>query len=82
MSARFAQIILTRHARIRLRERAITLDQVRSVIRSPEISYPDRLTGREVGVKPFGNRKLRVVFARRQDDIFVITAVWSEGAES
>lgn len=75
-------LILSSHAKARLRERGITEAQVKSVLEAPEITYPDKIKGRMVKVKRLRGRRLKIVVMEHKGDVFVITAVWTGGGES
>lgn len=68
-------MILTSHAKARLRERGITESQVKSVLEAPNISYAHKLKGREVMVKSIRGQRLKIVVARKDENVFLITAV-------
>ncbi len=68
-------IKFTEHAGTRLTERNITKEQVIKSIESPEFILPAR-ANRKIAVRRFGENFLKVVFAKDENDIIVITNHW------
>ena len=77
------RITLTRHARAKLRERALPLDAVRRVIEAPEYRFYDVVSDVEVsiGETELDGRHtiLAVVFIRRDKRIRIVTAYPCKG---
>lgn len=68
------QIIYTRHARQRMRQRNVTEMQVTETLEMPdEIKSGD--AGEEIAIKRYGNRELRVVYEEVAANTFVIYTV-------
>jgi hypothetical protein len=70
--------IFTDHATRRMRKRGITKKQVRETIEQPEIKYPDRIQGRWVHLRTYGQRQLKIVMVPHDHDVYVVTAYWLE----
>jgi len=72
------EITVTRHARAKLRERALPLDVVKRVIEAPNYRFYDVISGGEVSIGEVEFRKTRivlaVVFIRRGERISIVTA--------
>jgi len=68
-------IILTKHAEERLRERNITLQQVRYTISNPDMTLPAWDKKKRV-MKDFGSKCLDVIYRETESVIVLITAVW------
>lgn len=67
--------ILTHHARSRMRERNISENELESVLKSPDISYPGQR--REINViKEFSKgKKVRVTYIKKKNIKIIITAM-------
>jgi len=70
--------IFTDHAMRRMQKRGITKAQVRETVDQPEIRYPDRVEGRWVHLRTYGQRQLKIVIAPQNHDVHVVTAYWLE----
>lgn len=68
-------IILTRHAEERLRERSITLQQVKHAIDNPDMKLPAWDKKKRV-MKDFGDKCLDVIYREKESVIILVTAVW------
>ncbi|HEY4694919.1 MAG TPA: DUF4258 domain-containing protein [Candidatus Nanoarchaeia archaeon] len=66
---------LTEHAELRLKERNITRDQVAETVESPDLILPAR-GGRQIAIRKFDGRFLKIVFTKKESGIIVITAHW------
>ncbi len=73
-------IILTKHAEQRLRERGITLHQVRYAVTNPDMILPAWDKKKRV-MKDFGARCLDVIYREKESVIILITAVWLDEKE-
>ena len=77
-------IVLSRHTEREMHARGITRAYIEAVLAGPAYTTPDTKDPtlvRAFGpIAAFGNRVLRVVYRRRGDDIFVVTATWDRGA--
>jgi len=77
------RITLTRHAREKLKERALPLDAVKRVIEAPEYRFYDVVSDAEVSVgkTELNGRRiiLAVVFIRRGERIRIVTAYPCKG---
>ena len=63
------------HAETRIEERNIIKEVVRETIEKPDIVLPAR-SNRQIAIKKFGSRFLKVVFIKEDSDIIVITNHW------
>jgi len=72
------KITLTRHARAKLRERALPLDIVKRVVEAPRHRFYDLVSGAEVSIGEVESHERRivlaVVFIRRGERIRIVTA--------
>ena len=59
---------LTQHAEIRLIERNISLELVEAAVSNPDFTLPGR-AGRQVAIKAFEKRFLKVIFIKQNDAI-------------
>lgn len=73
-------IILTKHAKKRLKERNIALEQVKRAIYEPHISLPSLREKRRV-MRDSGNKCLDVIYKETENVIILITAVWLKEKE-
>ena len=76
------EIWYTDHALKRIRQRRITREQVEVTINEPHVVDQDKIPGRRVANREFGRRRLKVVYAPTNSDVFVITAYWIEAGGS
>lgn len=68
-------IILTKHAEERLKERNIKLEQIKHAIYDPDVKLPAWGKKKRV-MKDFGHRCLDVIYKESENVIILITAVW------
>jgi len=73
-------IILTRHAEERLKQRSISLEQVKKAIYEPHITLPAWGKKKRV-MRDFGARCLDVIYRESENTIILITAVWMKEKE-
>jgi hypothetical protein len=74
------KIVLSEHAKERIKERNISLSEVREVIENPEIKAPTRHRRRKRAMRKIGHRTLDIIYEEKSDYIFVITcAALSKG---
>ena len=73
-------IILTRHAEERLKQRNITLGQVKKAIYEPHINLPAWDKKKRV-MRDFGNKCLDVIYREKENVIIIVTAVWLKEKE-
>jgi hypothetical protein len=77
-------LILTRHARDRMRRDGVTEAQIEAIIQQPDHSMPDRtdpdLTVAWRRIPGLGNRIVRVVYYVAGIDFVVVTAFLDRGA--
>ncbi|MCE9582379.1 MAG: DUF4258 domain-containing protein [Planctomycetes bacterium] len=68
------QLSFAWHALIRMRERDISEEDIRSVLERPQIEFPDPdIPGRTVAIREVGSRRIKVHFIRQGDGVLVIT---------
>jgi len=70
-------LFITRHALLRVRQREITLQQVKTVIREPDLKGFAR-HGRLKAQKQFGDRELIVIYAPAKSVFILVTAYWRD----
>ena len=70
-------IYIANHARLRMAQRKITREEVRKVLKSPEIRYPAKRKGRELFVKELSGRKITVC-ARVRKGRAIVVSVWRD----
>jgi len=66
----------SKHALRRMRQRRISETWVEATIKNPEFSHRGRLD-RTISLKRYGDRLLKVVHEKRNDEIMVITVYWT-----
>jgi len=59
-----------------MNQRRITEAEVERVIKQPDFSFKSRL-GRNVSVKKYNEKLLKVVYEKENDKITVITVYWT-----
>lgn len=70
-------IICPIHAKERMKQRGITMEQVEHVLSSPDIVLPTRQKRRKRVMKKINSRTLDVVYEQRTENkIVLVTAVW------
>ena len=68
------RITFTQHAKLRMIQRKVSVDQVAETLESPdELIAGD--SGEEVAVKRFGVREVRVVYRETDDGSFLVYTV-------
>ncbi len=68
------QIIFTRHARQRMLQRQVSLEQVIETIESPDdVTIGEN--GETIALKNYGNREVRVAYDLREPDVAVVFTV-------
>jgi len=70
-------IIFTRHALLKLKQRAISKTAVSETLKSPDYKFPS-YSGRIISYKKFDKLYLKVVYKIEDDNIIVITQHWEE----
>jgi hypothetical protein len=79
------KITLTRHAKAKLEERALTLDLVRTVVEGPEHRFYDVVSDAEVSIGgvEFHSRRtfLAAVFITKDRRIHIVTAYTCKGIQ-
>jgi len=68
-------IVITPHAELRMRDRGISEAQVHMVFRSPKEVISVRY-GRLAAFCEFGDRRLVVIYERKNEIVEVVTALW------
>jgi hypothetical protein len=68
-------ILITPHAELRMRDRGISETQVRMVFQNPKEVISVRY-GRLAAFREFDDKKLVVIYERKDDIIEVITTLW------
>ncbi len=68
------QIIYTRHARQRMKQRKIDPEQVEKTLELPDEIIPGD-NGEEIAIKQYGNREVRVVYEQTGSNTVVIYTV-------
>jgi len=68
------QIIYTRHARQRMKQRKVEPKQVEETLETPDDLLPGD-NGEEIAIKQYGNREVRVVYEETSPDTVVIYTV-------
>lgn len=69
------KIILTDHAKERLKERRISTRIVKSVLSKPDIVKPS-FDDREVAIKVIDGKTLEVVYSKEKGDKYIIITVY------
>ena len=69
-------VVLTDHVKLRMKERGITLQEIRFTLSEPHHKLPTKDPKRERYMRDFGRNILDVIFEDRRDYILVITAMW------
>ena len=71
------KILLTDHAKERIKERDIALAQIRQALDKPDIQHPARQRNRIMVYKTIGTKQLKVVFEQLDEmHLRIITAMW------
>lgn len=68
-------IIITRHAEERLKQRSISVEQVKRAIYEPHVTLPAWGKKKRV-MRDFGNRCLDVIYREKETIVIIVTAVW------
>ena len=76
--------IITEHAKRRMQQRGISERQAKETIEQPQMKWPDKkMKQRQIHVREYGQRLLKVVWTPENDDACILTAVWlEEGGKS
>lgn len=69
-------IVLSDHAKDRMRERQILLSQIRTAIEEPHSRMPALPRPRQRVMRDFGRDALDVVYYDNRDHYYVISVVW------
>lgn len=69
------ELVLTKHARERMRERGIPLSWINKTLENPTAIMKGN-EGKEIAFKEFGANVVEVVFARELGKIIVISVRW------
>ncbi len=68
------QIIFTRHARQRMKQRKVTEEQIQETLLNPdEIETGDN--GGDMAIRRYGGREVRVVYNEPEEDVYIILTV-------
>ena len=73
-------IFISRHALLRVRQREISLEEVKATIRRPDLKVPSK-RGRLKAVKKFRGRELVVIYKRTRHLDIVVTVFWRENVD-
>lgn len=68
------QIIYTRHARQRMRQRKVTEEQVEETLAEPDEIEPGD-NGGDIAIRRYGAREVRIVFDEPEEDTYLIYTV-------
>ena len=71
------EIILTRHAELRMKTRNVSLEMVKDALKNPDIIQTG-YKNRNIAYKIFKSRKLKVVYVQEEGKNIIITAMWEE----
>jgi hypothetical protein len=71
-------LIWTKHALQRLKERGLTQSDAWATWRNPDLRRPAQTKGNWIYYKTFGNQKLEVVVAKKGRGESVVVSVWSK----
>ncbi len=71
----FLEILLSDHAKQRIKERRITRSQIRICLLQGFITHLD-INGRKTKNLKFGNKTLEVIFLEQAHRAIIITAYW------
>jgi len=76
------RIVLSEHAKERIKERNISLSEIHEVIENPEIKAPTRHRRRKRAMRTIDHRTLDIIYEEKSDYVFVITcAVLDKGGD-
>jgi hypothetical protein len=68
-------IVMTNHAKSRMKERDISEKELEEVIKSPDISYPGRRGEINIVKEVEGGKKVRVTYVKDRNKKIIITAM-------
>lgn len=68
-------IIITNHAKSRMKERDISEKELKEVMKSPDISYPGRRGEINVVKEVESGKKVRVTYVKERNKKIIITAI-------
>lgn len=68
------QIIFTRHARQRMKQRRVTEKQVEETLTDPDKIEPGD-NGGDIAIRRYGGRDVRVVYSEPSEDKYVVYTV-------
>ena len=71
----YKNIVLTNHAKSRMKERDISEKELEEVMRSPDISYPGRRGEINVVKEVERGKKVRVTYVKERNKKNIITAM-------
>jgi uncharacterized DUF497 family protein len=71
------ELIFTRHARQRMRERGISVNEIKEALAAPDI-LKDAFLDRRIAVKYLKDRALEVVFFKKGRAFIIITAYYAD----
>lgn len=69
------KIILTEHARERIKERNITVRMIKSVLLDPDVTKPS-FDNREVAIKVVAGQTIEIVYNKEKGGKYVIITVY------
>lgn len=72
------EIIYTDHTRIRMKQRDITEEDIKTTLSHPDQIFPS-FGGKKCARKMIRRKTLEVVFVKENDQTVVITTYWLEG---
>jgi hypothetical protein len=67
------KIILTKHVKIRIKEREIDKETIEEVVINPDEILPG-MFGRSMARKNYGGKTLEVVYVKEKNNLIIITA--------
>ena len=71
------RFIYTRHVRLRIQQRGLSVKHIETTITQPDRLVPS-FKGRLVAQKAVGKKVLEVVYKTLNDDAVIVTAYWLE----
>ncbi len=72
-------IIITKHAKVRMLQREITEEEIESIIKKPDV-ISDGFKERTVVRKKFPQGILEIIYKKTEDRIIIITCYWIKEA--
>ncbi len=73
-------VYLTEHARIRIRERGITINDLKEALNSPDMDFLNKLYNRRIIVKLYDSEGLILVLDEFEDHAEIVTVIFSTEA--